>query len=225
VQGYVSFLGHLFPLPGSHRNLGLTIPTDTTQFTHTPGQVAFSPDGSQLIVTTKATTSAVDVYRVGFFGELSPTPVVNAEPGTVPFGVTFDGAGHLVVAEAGTNAVGTFALNGNGTLTSLSAVATGQAATCWIAPARGYFYVSNAGSGSVSGYRSSFGGQLSLLGQTATDAGTVDASASAEGQFLYVQAGKSGIVDEYVVNGNGSLTEFGSVSVAGAAGGEGIVAF
>ena len=64
----VAAFGHLFPLPGSNRNLGLTIPTDTTQFTHTPGQVAFSPDGSQLIVTTKANTNAIDVFQVGFFG-------------------------------------------------------------------------------------------------------------------------------------------------------------
>src|SRR5580658_4710507 len=32
VQGYVSFFGRLFPLPGSNRGLGLVIPTDITQF-------------------------------------------------------------------------------------------------------------------------------------------------------------------------------------------------
>ena len=37
--------------------------------------------------------------------------------------------------------------------------------------------------------------------------------------------GGSGIVDEFQVNPNGSLTEIGSVTVAGAAGGEVIVAF
>ena len=71
----------------------------------------------------------------------------------------------------------------------------------------------------------SAGGQLSLLGATSTDAGTVDASASADGRFLYVQTGKNGIVDEFRVNTDGTLTELGSVTVAGAAGGEGIVAF
>ena len=53
LQGYAVFSGRLFPIPGSNRALGLN-PTETPQFTHTPGQVAFSPDGSQLIVTTKA---------------------------------------------------------------------------------------------------------------------------------------------------------------------------
>ena len=45
VQGYVASSGVCSRYPGSNRSLGLTIPTDTTQFTHTPGQVAFSPDG------------------------------------------------------------------------------------------------------------------------------------------------------------------------------------
>ena len=41
------------------------IPSDTPQFTHTPGQVAFSPDGSQLVVTTKANGNDIDVFGVG----------------------------------------------------------------------------------------------------------------------------------------------------------------
>ncbi len=225
VQGYVAFSDHLFPLPRSSRSLGLTIPTDTTQFTHTPGQVAFSPDGSQLIVTTKDSTNAIDVFRVGFFGYLSPTPVVNSEPGALPFAVTLDPAGNLVVADTGIESLVTYSLNANGTVTQLDAVSSTQAATCWVAPAGGYFYTSNAGSATVSGYQESGIGQLTLLGQTATDPGTVDASASANGQFLYVQTGGNGTVDEFAVNANGSLTAIGSVTVAGAAGGEGIVAF
>ena len=39
-----------------------------------------------------------------------------------------------------------------------------------------------------------------------------------------MQTGKSGIVDEFAVGGGGSLTSIGSVTVAGAAGGEGIAA-
>jgi len=38
-----------------------------------------------------------------------------------------------------------------------------------------------------------------------------------------VQTGAAGIVDEYAVGVGGSLAEIGSVTVAGAAGGEGIV--
>src|ERR1700735_4309064 len=96
VQGYRVFLGRLFPIPGSRRPLGLD-PAATPQFTNTPGQVAFSPDGSQLIVTTKANGADIDVFGVLSDGNLSSRPVINSEPGTVPFGIAFDQAGHLVV--------------------------------------------------------------------------------------------------------------------------------
>jgi hypothetical protein len=150
--------------------------------------------------------------------------VVNSEGSTVPFAITFDPAGHLVIADAGTNALSTFTLGSDGTVTPIDSVGTGQAATCWVAVARGTLYASNAGSANVSGYTSSASGQLTLLGQTATDPGTVDAAATPGGAFLYVQTGGNGIVDEFGVGAGGSLTSVGSVTVAGAAGGEGIAA-
>ncbi len=226
LQEYFAFFGHLFPVPGSNRALGLD-PSATPQFTNTPGQVAFSPDGSQLIVTTKANGNDIDVFNVGFFGLLPSAPVVNSEPNAVPFGITFDAAGHLVVAESSSTnpALATFSLNRDGTATPLDTVGTGQPATCWVAGAQAYLFASNAGGPSVSGFQSAPSGQLALLGKTATDPGTVDASASADGQFLYVQTGGNGIVDEFQVNASGSLTEIGAVTVTGAVGGEGIVAF
>jgi 6-phosphogluconolactonase (cycloisomerase 2 family) len=228
VQGYRVFGGRLAPIPGSNRALGLN-PAATPQFTNTPGQVAFSPDGQQLIVTTKANGNDIDVFNVGFFGLLSPSPVVNSEPGTVPFAITFDPAGHLVIADAGTNALSSFTLSPSGTVSLIGSsvgAGPGAAATCWVAPAQGFFYASNAGSNSLSGYQVAPNGQLTLIGQTGTpDPGPVDASASAGGQFLYVQTGGDGIVDEFQVNASGILTEIGFVTVAGAVGGEGIVAF
>lgn len=223
VQGYFAVFGHLFPLPWTNRPLGLD-PTATPQFVNTPGQVAFSPSGSQLIVTTKANGSDIDVFHVGPFGDLSSSPVVNAEPGAVPFAVSFDATGHLVVAEAGTNALATFTLNADGTVTPIDAVGTTQSATCWVAQAQGTFFASNAGSATLSGFSDSPAGQLALLGQTSTDPGTVDAAVAANQQFLYVQTGGNGIVDEFRVHPGGTLSPIGSVTVAGAAGGEGIVA-
>jgi len=224
LQGYRVFGSFLVPLPGSSRALGLD-PTATPQFTNTPGQVAFTPDGAKLIVTTKANGNDIDVFGVVFGGWLSAAPVVNSEPGTVPFAITFDSYGNLVIAEAGTNAVATFAISGHGTLSQLDSVATGQAATCWVAPAGAFLFASNAGSADESGLTSAAGGQLTLLGSTATDAGTVDASAAAGGRFLYVQTGGAGIVDEFAVGSSGTLTPIGSVTVPDAVGGEGIVAF
>ena len=111
VQGYRVLGSFLVRIPGSHRALGLD-PNATPQFTTTPGQVAFTPDGTQLVVTTKGNGNDIDVFGVGFGGLLSAKPTVNAEPGTVPFAISFDPFGHLVIAEAGPNALATFASAG-----------------------------------------------------------------------------------------------------------------
>lgn len=142
----------------------------------------------------------------------------------MPFAVAFDQSGHVVLAEAGANAVATFTLSRSGQLTQLDVAATGQKATCWIVQAGRYFYASNAGSGSLSGYQSSWSGGLTALGNTKTDAGTVDAASAAGGRFVYVQTGAAGIVDEFAAAGGGALTPVGSVTVPGGAGGEGIAA-
>lgn len=221
VQGFGIFFDRLFPLPGSNRSLGLD-PTATPQFTNTPGQVAFTPNGSQLIVTTKANGSDIDVFGVGPFGSLSPAPVVNAEPGTVPFGVTFDGTGDLVVAEAGPDALATYRIEPSGTLVPVASVPNGQAATCWVVGTRNLYFASNAGSATVSTYQGGPFGSLALIGNTPTDPGTVDAAVSPDGQNLYVQTGGNGVVDEFQIGFDGSLTSIGSATVPGAVGGEGI---
>jgi len=224
LRAFRDVSGVLVPVPGSARGLGLD-PSATPQFTSTPGQVAFSPDGSRLIVTTKANGNDIDVFRVGAGGRLSAAPAVNSEPGTVPFAIAFDPYGNLVIANAGGNSVATFAIGGDGTLSRLDSVPTGQAATCWVALAGRLLFASNAGSASVTGFSASPGGQLTSLGNTGTDGGTVDAAAAAGGRFLYVQAGAAGMVDEFSVGTGGTLTQIGSVTVPGAAGGEGIAAF
>jgi 6-phosphogluconolactonase (cycloisomerase 2 family) len=223
VQGYRLAFGRLIPLPGSTRTLGLD-PTASPQFTNTPGQVAFSPDGSQLIVTTKANGNDIDVFAVRPDGSLSRAPVVNSEPGTVPFAITFDPAGHLVIAEAGTNAVATFTLNASGTVAGIASAGTGQMATCWVTRVGTTLFASNAGSASVTGFTAGPGGSLTFLGDTPTDPGTVDSAATPDGRFLYIQTGGNGIVDEFAISPGGALTEIGSVTVPGAAGGEGIIA-
>jgi len=222
IQGYAIVFGHLVPLPGSHRSLGLRTgnPGEPEQFTHTPGQVAFSPDGWQLIVTTKAAGQSIDVFTVYPWGSISRNPVVNSDE-TVPFGVTFDSQGHLLVAEAA-GALASFQLNENGTLSALDSVKTDQEATCWVTSAAWYHYTSNAGSATLTGFQSAWNGQLTLLGNTATHPGTVDGAST--GDFLYIQGGREGTVDEFQVQAGGSLSNLGSVIVPDAAGGEGIVA-
>ncbi len=224
VQGFVRIGDRLVSIPSWNRGLGLD-PSATPQFTHTPGEIAFTPDGTRLVVTTKAAANSIDVFRLSASGAPAATPVVNTEPGAVPFGFVFDSAGRLQVTEAGGNAVATFTVGRDGRVTALGApAATGQAATCWIVRDGNHLYASNAGSGSLSGYTTGAHSSLTPLGNTATDGGTVDAAASSDGRYLYAQTGASGVVDEYRVGAGGSLTPVGSVTVPGAAGGEGIVA-
>lgn len=220
IQGFRAAGQHLFPLAGSHRDLGLGT-TAASAFTATPGQVAFSPSGTQLIVATKGSTNAIDVFAVGSDGIVSASPVVNVDAGQVPFAVAFDPSGNLAVTEAGSNSVASFSLAGDGTIAFLGRTATNQAATCWITATGSFLYASNAGSASVTGFAA---GSLANLGNTSTGGGTVDSAATSDGSFLYVQTGAAGGVDGYRIESNGSLTAVGSVTVPGAAGGEGIVA-
>ena len=223
IQGFVRVDDQLRRVPGWHRTLGLD-PTATPEFTHTPGQIAFTPDGDQLVITTKAATNSVEVFNLHRHGAPAAAPVTNALPGAVPFAVTFDQGGHLVVAEAGTNSVATFTVTPTGRLKAIDQVATGQAATCWITRSGRYLYASNAGSATVSGYRDRGHAFLHALGNTGTDAGTVDAAASHDGRYLYVQAGAAGQVDSFRIARDGSLTRTGTVTVPDAVGAEGIVA-
>jgi DNA-binding beta-propeller fold protein YncE len=223
VQGFLRVGSTLARVPSWHRVLGLDA-TETPEFTSTPGQVAFTPDGTKLVVTTKNNGNDIDVFGLNPAGAPSAAPVVNADPGAVPFAVSFDAGGHLAVAEAGTNSVATFTVARNGQLTLVNRAATGQMATCWITRDGSLFYASNAGSASVSGYADFGSGALHALGHTTAGGGPVDAVASPDGRNLYVQGGAAGTVTEYAVHPGGALTEIGSVTVPGAIGGQGIAA-
>ena len=214
---------HLVAIPDSVRALGL-VPDATPQFTSTPGDVAFTPDGRDLIVTTKANGNDVDVFAVAADGRLAAAPVVNAEPGAVPFAIAFDPAGHVEIAEAGPNAVASFELGATGTLVPLASVATGQAATCWVVADGSLLFAGNAGSGDESTIAATAAGALSLLATTPTDAGNIDGAVSPDGRFLYVQTGAAGVVDAFRVGDGGALSALGSVTVPDGVGSEGIAA-
>jgi 6-phosphogluconolactonase (cycloisomerase 2 family) len=220
IQGFRLSGGELSPIAGSWRSLGLS-PTATPQFVNTPGDIAFSPNGSQLLVTTKANTDAIDVFAIDSSGQPSQTPVINTEPGQVPFALAFTGQ-QLNVAQAGSDSVAGFTLNGDGTLTPTFAVATGGLATCWLVADGSALFAGNAASATETSILASPTGGLSVTATTATDPGTVDAAATPDGRYLYVQTGRNGVVDEFSVGASGSLTELGSVTVPNGAGGEGI---
>jgi 6-phosphogluconolactonase (cycloisomerase 2 family) len=225
LQGYRYDDGRLVAIRGWHRELGLPVTTGAAEFTHTPGQVLFAPDGRHLLVTTKASTNSLVVYGVSRSGRIAKEPVVRAENGTVPFAMAFDAYGRLAVTDAGTNAVATYRVGRQGTLTPLGVAATGQNATCWVAADGTLLAASNAGSASVTTLRTDRSGAVRKITDTSTGPGTVDAAFTRDGDNLYVQTGATGAVDEFSVGFRGALVKIGSVTVPNAAGGEGIVAW
>lgn len=225
LQGYVRFGDRLVAVADWGRALGLdeSFQDTSTEFLHSPGQVVFTPDGADVLVSTKANGNDIDVFAVDRDGGLSAAPVVDGA-GAVPFAMAFDRSGHLVVTETGTSTIASLEVQPDGQLTPVSTVPTGQAASCWIttaAPDR--LYVSNAGSATETGITDD-AGDLADLGNTPTDAGTIDATATPNGRFLYVETGANGIVDEYAISRTGALTEIGSVVVPAPQGSEGIAA-
>jgi 6-phosphogluconolactonase (cycloisomerase 2 family) len=210
VQGFRIGHGGVSPIAGSARSLGLAN-SNPPNFLMAPGQVGFTPDGRQLLVTTKVSTSSIDVFQVAQDGRLSAAPVVNASATPVPFAFTFDPVGRLVSGEAGASSVTTYRIQSSGTLTDPKSASDGQGALCWILEVRGFYFVSNTASNDVSSFTIDGSGQPTLLAAVAatTNAGPIDLASS--GDFLYVETGINGTVDEFRVGANGALTPIGSV--------------
>lgn len=214
VQGFRIAGAGLRAVHDGWRSLGLA--NDPTPFFLTsPGEVGFSPDGSQLLVTTKGSTSSIDVFSVNPNGSLSDAPVANAAATPAPFAFTFDASGRLISAEAGVNALTSYTLNGDGTISNAQTQADGQAAACWVTSARGFFYVANAGSSSISGYTVSAAGTPKLIGANGvvgqTEQGAIDMAASPDGKFLYAESGGAGTIDVFAVGDDGALAKLSIV--------------
>lgn len=215
VQGFWIGRHGLRAIPNSARSLGLAN-TNPPDFLMSPGQIGFTPNGRQLIVTTKASGSNIDVFNVERNGLLSAAPVRNASATPVPFAFTFTPNGRLAMGEAGTSSVTTYELERDGTVSDPKSQSDGQTALCWIQRVGPFYYVSNTGSNTLSGFRISHDGQPSLVTTTGvvatTEPGPIDLTSPAGTSFLYAQTGAGGTLDAFRVNRDGSLTKLGVVS-------------
>ncbi|HWD95425.1 MAG TPA: beta-propeller fold lactonase family protein [Acidimicrobiales bacterium] len=207
IAEYVLVNGHLVPLPGQVRSLGL-VNTTPPDFHHSAGEVGYTPDGKHLVVTTKLSTNAYDVFSVAGNGALGSTPTVTPALNALPFAFTFDAAGHLVATEASNSSLSTYTVNANGSLTSIGTVSDGASALCWVSGANGYFFGSNAGSGTVSSFDENALGvpQLANASAATAHAGTTDSVVSPDGKFFYVESGGAGTIDAFAIGVGGTLT-------------------
>lgn len=182
-----------------------------------PAQVGFTPDGSFLVVTEKA-TNLIDTYYVLPSG-LTTGPVSNPSSGTTPFGFSFGRSGLLVVSEAaggsnGTSATSSYEISTlTGQLSVISpSVGDTQAGACWTSiPSTGHYaYISNTASGTLSSYTVGAGGTLTLLNAAAATTGTgtvpLDSTITSNGAFLYVLDEGTGAISGFRIESDGSLT-------------------
>lgn len=212
VTGYrITAAGRLAALPGGSRDLGLRNEA-RPEFITAPADIAQTPDGEHVVVTTKA-NNLVDVFNVDR-GRLS-APVENVSASAVPFAVSFDSRGRLVVANAGNSSVSSYRVNADGTLTTITAgVQDGQAALCWLVGTGDTFFGGNAGSSSISAFAVDGDGNVSLTGTTdgvvartgGGTGGTIDLAITADQRFLYAENAFAGSVEGYRIEPDHTLT-------------------
>ena len=155
-----------------------------------PEQVSFTPDGSRLVVTEKG-SSTIDTFTVAADGRLGAA-VTTAATGAAPYGFGFDRSGDVVVSDAaggpaGTSAVTTYRIEGDGMLAPISDVADGQDAACWLIvnAAGNRAYTANAASGTISSYDVGALGHLTLRASVAATTGGHPVDLAISGSTLY----------------------------------------
>lgn len=183
ITGYaLSSEGTLTPLPGSTRTLDANQDPVRPDVLFSPAQVAFTPDGRQLVVTIKDGPTAgalpgvvptgpgrVLVFGMDENGLPSPGYTRTDLHNLGPFGFSFDRHGNLLAAlfVGGPNlsgSAGSFRINPEGTLTPITPVADNtQIDTCWLENNGRYAYGANYSSGTISSYRIDEDGSLTLL--------------------------------------------------------------
>lgn len=221
--------GYLTPLDGSTRPLS----NNGVGASPAPAQVAFSRDGSMLVVTERA-SNLIDTYVVGKDG-LASGPTAHPSSGATPFGFAFTQQGALIVSEAFggaplASAVSSYEVSNDSLEVINGSVPTGQTAACWIAVSKNgkFAYSTNAGSGSVSAYHVHPDRSLSLIdgdaGITGEGTSPIDASVSDNGQYLYVLNGRTHNISAFAIQADGTLVSIGTFEGL-PAGSAGIVAW
>jgi 6-phosphogluconolactonase len=185
-----------------------------------PAQVAFSPDGSMVVITERATDSIVtyEVAPDGTFGASSAA----ASEGPTPYGFAFTSGGTLIVAEAfgaekGAAAASSYAIEDGSLVARTSSVGNGRSEICWavVTPDDRFAFTTNFADGAVSRYAIASDGSLSLEDATAGISvdgmpGLRDEALSSDGRFLYAIDADGGRIYGWAVEAEGALEPVGS---------------
>jgi 6-phosphogluconolactonase len=185
-----------------------------------PAQVAFSPDGSMVVITERATDSIVK-YELTSDGTFGASSVVASE-GPTPYGFTFTSGGTLIVTEAfgaqkGAAAASSYAIEDGSLTARTSSVGNGRSEICWavVTPDDRFAFTTNFADGAVSRYSIAADGSLSLEDATAGISvegmpGLRDEDITSDGRFLYAIDADGGRIYGWSVDAEGSLEPVGS---------------
>jgi 6-phosphogluconolactonase (cycloisomerase 2 family) len=207
---YLDARGKLHALNGASRPLSTAAAG--------PAQIELTPDARALVVTEKA-TSKIDVFAVSAFGKLDQPNVVTSA-GTTPFGFEFTERGYLIVSEAASASLSSYAESQRTGLEVISAVVPDtQKAPCWVAISADdrYAYTANAGSASISSYEIGRGGQIRLqaarAGELAEGGTPLDLTLGRAGRYLYALDRGNKNVTTFAVQADGMLVRQASAGV------------
>jgi 6-phosphogluconolactonase len=188
-----------------------------------PAQVGFSPDGSALLVTDRATDS-IHAFAVDARG-VAQDRVTHRSSGVTPYGFDVTADGVVVVTEAvgaqlGKASASSYKLNGGAQLAPVSgAVGNTRSEVCWAVVSNDgrVAFVTNFGDGTISTYAIGDDGSIELreaVAATTVDGrpGIRDEALSSDGQFLYALHSDTGRVFGWRVGDEGSLAAVGSAN-------------
>ena len=205
--------GSLATIPGSAR--GLSTPGAD------PAQISFSPDGSTLVVTERA-TDAISAFAVAADGSAAG-PTVIASSGKTPYGFEFTQGGALVVSEAaggmlGAASASSYRLEAPSQLAAVSGpIGNTRSEVCWtvVSPDDRFAYVTNFGDGTISSYTIAEDGAIALLDPVAArtvdgQKGIRDEALTGDGRFLYALHADVQKVFGWTVGEDGALDPVGS---------------
>jgi hypothetical protein len=175
----------LTAIPGSARSLGLAT-RHTAKLPDVARAGRFTPDEKQLLVTTKASTSSIDVFQVGRTG-CSPRRLFRTRRRRRSRSPYL--AGNLLVAgEAGASSMTTYRISGIGSLSDPKSAATARRALLDQARRERLLRLPNTATSNLSSFSLGRNGQpilLSAVAATDPTRGPIDLATS--GRFLYAR--------------------------------------
>jgi 6-phosphogluconolactonase len=180
-----------------------------------PAQVAFSPDGSMIVITERGTDS-IETYEVAPDGTFGASRTI-ASQGPTPYGFAFTSEGALVVTEAfraekGAAAASSYAIVDGSLEPRTSSVGNGRSEICWavVTPDDRFAFTTNFADGAVSRFAIAADGSLSLEDATAGIAVDGMPDLSSDGRFLYAINADGGQIYGWSIEAEGSLEPVGS---------------